>query len=252
MEEGRFDAEGNYYTFKQEDVQDNWLTDIDWSNVDEQGEMLLEQKQRGQGGDDWRRFLVTKEKLKDPKEAIVNQGTELTKIECMNRIISILREKETVSQALKRLKPLNTRDKTAPPPGTPEEDRTDQFLELTELADLMCFHGEYGIYSNTFEKLQSAVKSASSSPPAPPTPPAPPAPDCSSSSGSTQDAVVEVCWEYKTGENEGGKLYGPFTSSQMLAWSKAGYFDKGVQVRRTDKKDGLFYDSKRIDFDLYI
>ena len=101
MEEGRFDSEGNYYSFKEEEVTDNWLTDIDWSNVDEQGEMLSESK-RGSVKEDWRNFLLTKEKLRDNSKS---ETEILTKFDCLSRIVSLLNPRETVAQALKRLCP---------------------------------------------------------------------------------------------------------------------------------------------------
>ena len=103
MEEGRFDSEGNYYTFKDEEVTDNWLTDIDWSCVDEQGEMLSERK-ASLFKEDWGKFLLTKEKLKDRSQGETDQPI-LTKPECLSRIVNILNPRETVAQALKRLKP---------------------------------------------------------------------------------------------------------------------------------------------------
>ena len=104
MEEGRFDSEGNYYTFREEEVTDNWLTDIDWSNVDEQGEMLSERKKG-----DWRKFLLTKEKLKDHSQSETDIAI-LTKSECLSRIVCLLKPRETVAQALKRLKPSRSRE----------------------------------------------------------------------------------------------------------------------------------------------
>lgn len=103
MEEGRFDSEGNYYTYRDEEVTDNWLTDIDWSNVDEQGEMLsLIQSERAFSKPNLTKFIVNKEKLKDSSQS---ERTLRTKSECMSRIVCLLNPRETVAQALKRLKP---------------------------------------------------------------------------------------------------------------------------------------------------
>lgn len=103
MEEGRFDSEGNYYTYRDEEVTDNWLTDIDWSNVDEQGEMLsLIQSERAFSKPNLTKFIVNKEKLKDSSQSEI---TLRTKSECMSRIVCLLNPRETVAQALKRLKP---------------------------------------------------------------------------------------------------------------------------------------------------
>ena len=64
----------------------------------------------------------------------------------------------------------------------------------------------------------------------------------------------EVMWEYKWSEKDddgdGAELHGPFTSSQMLAWAEDGFFKQGVMCRKV-KQGGQFYNSSRIDFELY-
>ncbi|KAK3083991.1 hypothetical protein FSP39_006385 [Pinctada imbricata] len=60
-----------------------------------------------------------------------------------------------------------------------------------------------------------------------------------------------VMWEYKWEDKDDAEIHGPFTSSQMLQWSEEDYFPKGVYVRKTNK-DAQFYNSRRIDFELYI
>ena len=99
----------------------------------------------------------------------------------------------------------------------------------------MCYHRDYGIYSESLERLQTKLASNSQSE----------TPSVSEPSSS------EVSWEYKTDDRAGSRVYGPFKSTQMLEWSSGGYFGEGVMVRRLDKRDGQFYNSKRIDFDLY-
>ncbi|XP_075439008.1 CD2 antigen cytoplasmic tail-binding protein 2 [Ascaphus truei] len=53
-------------------------------------------------------------------------------------------------------------------------------------------------------------------------------------------------------ENIDWPLYGPFTSCQMQDWVDQGYFPEGVYCRRTDNTGAQFYNSLRIDFDLYV
>ena len=102
----------------------------------------------------------------------------------------------------------------------------------------MCYYKEYDIYSYSLEKLQNSLTSDQLQKTADPVT----KPEINSE---------EICWEYKTEEGEGSKVYGPFRNNQMLAWSSAGHFGEGVLVRRIDKRDGLFYNSKRVDFDIY-
>jgi CD2 antigen cytoplasmic tail-binding protein 2 len=66
-------------------------------------------------------------------------------------------------------------------------------------------------------------------------------------------AGTQVMWEYKWENTDDAELHGPFTSSQMLEWTNENYFPDGVFVRKTSTApDGLFYSSKRMDFELYI
>ena len=59
----------------------------------------------------------------------------------------------------------------------------------------------------------------------------------------------EVTWEYKW-KQEDTAIHGPFSSSEMLAWTNEDFFKAGVLVRKVGS-GGDFYSSTRIDFDLY-
>ena len=59
-------------------------------------------------------------------------------------------------------------------------------------------------------------------------------------------------WEFRWENKDDAQVYGPYNSQQMLDWSNEGYFKDGAYVRKTDNKDGAFYNSTRIDFDLYV
>ena len=74
---------------------------------------------------------------------------------------------------------------------------------------------------------------------------------------------MDVMWEYKWENTGDAELYGPFTSAQMQVslpefcplflqtWVSEGYFPDGVYCRKLDPPGGQFYNSKRIDFELY-
>ncbi|XP_023232302.1 CD2 antigen cytoplasmic tail-binding protein 2-like [Centruroides sculpturatus] len=61
----------------------------------------------------------------------------------------------------------------------------------------------------------------------------------------------EVMWEFKWENEENAAIYGPHPSSEMLRWVEEGYFEKGVWVRKVGQNSD-FYNSRRIDFDLYV
>jgi hypothetical protein len=64
------------------------------------------------------------------------------------------------------------------------------------------------------------------------------------------DSIVK--WVYKIENTQDAKLNGPFTSLQMLVMSQKGEFNEtGVWCRKLDSTESSFYNSKRVDFDLY-
>ena len=67
-----------------------------------------------------------------------------------------------------------------------------------------------------------------------------------------EDSVVK--WVYKKENTDEAKLHGPFTSQQMYEMAERGEFtDTGVWCRKLEDTTNAntFYNSKRIDFDLY-
>ncbi|CAL1541190.1 unnamed protein product [Lymnaea stagnalis] len=81
-----------------------------------------------------------------------------------------------------------------------------------------------------------------------------PNPPSSSRDSKTQNATEEetsgVMWEYKSEFTEESEIKGPFTTSQMITWAEDGTFGKGVFCRKY-KSNGQFYNSARMDFELY-
>ncbi len=64
------------------------------------------------------------------------------------------------------------------------------------------------------------------------------------------DSVVK--WQYKLENTEDSKILGPFTSAQMLDKTESGEIPaSGVWCRKMGDESTSFYNSKRIDFDLY-
>jgi CD2 antigen cytoplasmic tail-binding protein 2 len=57
-------------------------------------------------------------------------------------------------------------------------------------------------------------------------------------------------WEFKWDEKS-TDIHGPHTTSQMQAWVDQGYFKNPVLVRKCGT-DGQFYNSFRVDFELYL
>ncbi|KAM8961367.1 CD2 antigen cytoplasmic tail-binding protein 2 isoform 1-T1 [Pelodytes ibericus] len=126
---------------------------------------------------------------------------------------------------------------------------------LISLADQMVALGVYEVYQDTYEKLAYRLRALE-----PPRAVDMFADDIEEEKAETKRvlpicfslAVDEVLWEYKWENKEGAQLYGPFTSSQMQDWVDQDYFLDGVYCRRVSSSGGQFYNSLRIDFDLYV
>jgi CD2 antigen cytoplasmic tail-binding protein 2 len=62
--------------------------------------------------------------------------------------------------------------------------------------------------------------------------------------------ILLAMWEYKwIDTDDTDTIHGPFSSNEMLEWSESGHFKDGVMCRKVGTEQ--FYNSKRIDFDLY-
>ena len=67
---------------------------------------------------------------------------------------------------------------------------------------------------------------------------------------SATPSIGGVLWEYKENDSGEAKIKGPYTTSQMSKWSDDGTFGPGVLCRKY-QSEGQFYNSSRLDFDLY-
>ncbi|XP_060112818.1 CD2 antigen cytoplasmic tail-binding protein 2 isoform X3 [Heteronotia binoei] len=275
MEEGHFDSEGNYFLKKEAMIRDNWLDNIDWVKIKEQPPGR--KKAPLDSAED--------DKEEDDDSLEVGQ-TPLDKRELLEGMVDLVQPGETVARAIQRLgdkggtkstgrqrRPwsrLKAEEAEPVEEGDPQKlespERKEQLERLSGLADQMVARGVYEIYQETREKLALRLR-ALDHPPAAPSEPeldmfaedideaklgekTPVAGGQEQQPGS-DNILSEVMWEYKWENTNTSELYGPFSSSQMQDWVSQGYFPDGVYCRKADNSDGQFYNSKRIDFDLY-
>ncbi|XP_077940127.1 CD2 antigen cytoplasmic tail-binding protein 2 isoform X2 [Gasterosteus aculeatus] len=287
MQEGYFDSEGNYFIKKEEQIRDNWLDNIDWVRVKEQP---FKQKKKGLGAKRKRRVgdedEAEEEKQREEKRADKenDEGEDeeeemepaedplasFTQHQLTEAVIELLLPGETVTTALRRLGGLGGRKKgklREESEATEETKRdTEKLDRLTALADRLVGSGMFEIYQQTYEKLAYLMKSMSSKRPA-----------VEKTGGGDEEedeldmfadkfdesltgraeeeednkVSDEVMWEYKWENKDDSEIFGPFTSQQMQDWVDEGYFSTGVYCKRLDQKGTQFYNSKRIDFELY-
>ncbi|XP_008414553.1 CD2 antigen cytoplasmic tail-binding protein 2 isoform X1 [Poecilia reticulata] len=287
MQEGHFDSEGNYFIKKETQIRDNWLDNIDWVRIKEQPfkkkkKGLAAKRKRRAGDEDEAEEEKQREEQQADQEEEEEEEVEpaedplasLTQLQLTEAVVELLQPGETVATALRRLGGLSGRKKAKlredkDPPDEPNRD-TEKLDRLTALADRLVGSGMFEIYQQTYEKLAHMMKSMTSKRPAV---------EQKRSGGGEEEGDEldmfgdkfdekvgeksenkdeedkrvsdEVLWEYKWENEEKSEIYGPFTSEQMQGWVDEGYFSSGVYCRRVDQGGSQFYNSKRIDFDLY-
>ncbi|KAL8176608.1 UNVERIFIED_CONTAM: hypothetical protein K2H54_036918 [Gekko kuhli] len=278
MEEGHFDSEGNYFLKKEAMIRDNWLDNIDWVKI----------KEQPPGRQKAPRDSAEDDEEEDDDSLEVGQ-TPLDKRQLLEGMVDLVQPGETVARAIQRLgdkggtkstgrqrRPwsrLKAEEAEPVEEGDPQKlgspERKEQLERLSGLADQMVARGVYEIYQETREKLALRLR-ALDHPPAAPSAPEPEldmfAEDIDEAKLGEKTAVAaggeerqsgsdnvlsEVMWEYKWENTNTSELYGPFSSSQMQDWVSQGYFPDGVYCRKMENAGGQFYNSKRIDFDLY-
>ncbi|TRY98232.1 hypothetical protein DNTS_035199 [Danionella cerebrum] len=286
MEEGHFDSEGNYFVNKEKEIKDNWLDNIDWVKVKEQPlkkkKGLAAKRKRRVGDEDEADEELKREEQQNVASEEEDEGEEKEPAEdplatyshyqLIEAIIELLQPGETVAAALRRLGGLGGQKKK----GRLREDGelgketairdADKLDKLTALADRLVGIGEFEIYQQTYEKLAYKLKGMTRGKAARTLEDEDEDKDeldmfgeeFDEKHGAEKDAEKdrskvsdEVMWEYKWENKENSELYGPFSSQQMQDWVDEGYFNDGVYCRRIDQEGAPFYNSKRIDFELY-
>ncbi|KAM4531317.1 CD2 antigen cytoplasmic tail-binding protein 2 [Odontesthes bonariensis] len=283
MQEGHFDSEGNYFIKKEKEIRDNWLDNIDWVRIKEQP---LKRKKKGLGAKRTRRAgdedEAEEEKRREEQQAeeeeeevemepVEDPLASFTQHQLTEAVIELLQPGETVAAALRRLGGLGgrKRGKLRVENEVTEETKrdTEKLDKLTALADRLVGSGMFEIYQQTYEKLAHKMKSMHSKQPA--------VGKKSSDDNEEEEEELdmfadkfdekigdndeekdervsdEVMWEYKWENVDKSEIYGPFTSQQMQGWVDEGYFNTGVYCRRVDQVGSQFYNSRRIDFELY-
>ncbi|XP_036773575.2 CD2 antigen cytoplasmic tail-binding protein 2 isoform X1 [Manis pentadactyla] len=210
MEEGHFDADGNYYLNRDAQIQDSWLDNIDWVKIRER---------------------APDQRLLSDSEEEDNLGrTPMSAQALLEGLLELLLPRETVAGALRRLGARGGGRGGIRGPGRPN---SPQRLErLTGLADQMVAWGDLGVYQETRERLAMRLKGLGCRTQGPPDPtPSPsldmfaeevaegeletPTPVQRGEAELSGDGLVDVMWEYKWENTSDAELYGPFTSTQM-------------------------------------
>ncbi|XP_070572312.1 CD2 antigen cytoplasmic tail-binding protein 2-like [Ptychodera flava] len=253
MEEGHFDAEGNYFENKEDLIRDNWLDNVDWVKI----------KERPPEKDE--------ENMSDAQEPF-------DRLKVCSEILKYLKPGESIAKAIHRLgggkQASSSRKWQAKKQKTEESEedkkRKEDMLTLTGLVDQLVQRGQYEAYSYTYERIYHTLQKDQ--------PKKPKDEDTAldmfaeeideekfkkagahSSTANGKESKADehddcqtdetVYWEYKWEDKEDAELYGPYSSQQMQQWADEGYFKNPVLVRKVGTDQ--FYSSRRIDFELY-
>merc|ERR1712168_25317 len=273
LEDGHFDGDGHYIFKKEREKSDGWIENIDFVGIN-QHPKALEAYNRDDSDSD--------EEL-PPMDLIIEYRKMIKLMEPGETVMKALRRlgggKAGIasSSASQRWKAKKMKIEQSPVNVDKEG-----LLELTGLADKILQNGIFGIYQETFEKISHKIKvdddriqnertvvpddaddgdildlfadsfdkkeitkskeTAKHKPERQ---------DNSVKKNADAFKSTDVRWEYKWKDDKDGILHGPFSSSEMMEWMEEGFFADGVLVRKFST-EGQFYDSKRIDFDLYV
>jgi len=146
---------------------------------------------------------------------------DLTKEELYLKIWPLLNEQESVSQALIRYGRLikSARGRKVPKAdlmqATTQDPAKVYLNDLTGAANALLLKGEVEIYQSTKQDIRRHL------------------PSSGFDSASTAKRLIEkqppAKWEYMG--NQDGAIHGPYTTEQMMAWVRAGYFVGAQRVK---------------------
>ncbi|KAH0542590.1 hypothetical protein FGG08_002998 [Glutinoglossum americanum] len=230
MEEGRFDAQGNFVRKAQDPdaVHDSWLD--------------------GVSKRDMRRASEAAKKREEERRRKTLEDDRLVTADVLKGLIIRLEKGETVLEALarmgkgkeKRKKPKwHSRNKhlrggadnmdidTGKEPEDPVETRRREDVEaITGSADVLLTRGQVEIYEATRELLIRQYRRETGEDWVDPSKAVEPG-------GGIDDLQETKQWEYKwTDGRDRGETYGPYEGPAMVAWQNAGFFGEGVEFRR--------------------
>ncbi|PAV74767.1 hypothetical protein WR25_11802 [Diploscapter pachys] len=251
MEDGHFDADGNFiFDKKGKEIKDAWLDNVDWAGI----------KQKA--GKQW----VDKDQESDDDDLPMPTMTDERKKVIFEELFQLLKPNQTVAKALSELKKSKglsaaeerKRRWAAKKAGTAIEETEDEkkTTRLSGLADEMINAGFMDAYEWTRERIKFLLEKVNPSigegldmfSDEPPAVTASASKDAPSTSGA-QDDLDTVMWEYKEDDGNATKVQGPFTSEQMAQRQQNGKLAQKGVARRVSTSE--FHPVARIDFDIY-
>ncbi|KAH0566019.1 hypothetical protein GP486_000569 [Trichoglossum hirsutum] len=232
MEEGRFDAQGNFVRKAQDPdaVHDSWLDGVskrDMRRASEAAKKREEERRRKALEDDG---VITADVLKC---LIVRLEKGETVLEALARMGKGKEKKKPKWHGKNRNQRKGSDDMeidVEKDPEDPAEIRRREGVEaITGAADVLLTRGQSEIYEESREMLIRQYRRETGEDWVDP-------PNATDSGGTMGELQETKDWEYKwTDGRDGGETYGPYEGSVMAAWQSAGFFGEGVEFRRVGK-----------------
>ncbi|KAJ5542414.1 hypothetical protein N7535_004834 [Penicillium sp. DV-2018c] len=218
QEEGRFDDQGNYIrkAMDPDAIYDTWLDDVSKKDIRKAKEAAeqreAERKEKARVDDS----VLTADAL---KSIIVHLDRGETILEALARLGKGLRRKPKWQN--KKNKKKATEDVEMEYEDPNEVARKKAIDSITGAADILMGRGQIDIYDTEREKLTRQYRSETGEDWIDP-----------QSTGDVTEQDPEM-WEYRWSDaRDGGDPHGPYDSTMMDSWHKAGYFGEGVEFRR--------------------
>ncbi|KAG7310638.1 hypothetical protein JYU34_003438 [Plutella xylostella] len=254
LEEGHFDTQGHYHWKKEKEIRDGWLDNIDWVKV----KGRPEDKYKVHKDDDEKLLAESSSDEDEPEE-------KFDLIENYKEIIKHMKPKETIAKCLQRLganSKISSAERWKRKKAGIVDEGSKNVTRVTELANqILTKMGNMDVYQETYEKISGILAKSSkkdadldmyaddfdqkekqtlTSD----------GPSTSAAAEPEAEESTEVKWEFKWKQDD-EEISGPHTSEKMQKWVNEGYFKTGVWVRKHGE-DTSFYNSNRMDFELYL
>lgn len=261
LEEGHFDSAGHFIWNKEKQIRDNWIDNINWQKIKETPPVLPIAVEEDSSDEEFEgmmekyskllEYVKPGEKVCDAIRRLAGNTPRLSSMERLklkragkpiqNKDVEAITE--IANQILTRAGDMNVYEMTYEYIKEKVKIDEEQVVTVVKEPELDMYADDFGEKEKV--KLETAGPSKSETENA--------EAGTSDNTNGQDDANGQnddIMWEFKWEQNS-DKTEGPFTSRQMHEWATDGYFGEGVYIRRYGKQGG-FYSTRRVDFEIFM
>ncbi|KAI9578828.1 CD2 antigen cytoplasmic tail-binding protein 2 homolog [Glossina fuscipes] len=248
LQEGHFDKEGHFHWNKETEIKDSWLDNIDWVKVKTEKTYLNSEDSNESGTlppafnemkvyQQLMSYMCDNEKVNETLRRLGRGRKKLSSVERIKQRKSCTDEAaEKITQFTELANEILTRTGNMDIYQMSYRQIQAKIIDMPSSSKQEVYNSSFDMYSEDFSRKEKQKLE-----------------DSKRNSGDVekQSKIAErLLWEFKWKQDD-TVLHGPYDTKQMLQWSQDGYFKKGVYVRKIGNSAN-FYNSKRIDFDVYL